>query len=108
MAARQSGTLYFGHQNLCDEAALSYPLSYPLSYLVAYLVVIPVVIPSLSYLVVIPGCNFRGISSALMLIHCKNNAIHCKTDGISIALMLSHCKNNAIHCKIKIYALPGC
>ena len=37
---------------------------------------------------------------ALMLIHCKNNANHCRINEICIALMLIHCKNNAVHCKI--------
>ena len=36
----------------------------------------------------------------LVLNHCKNNVIHCKTNDICIAWMLSHCKNNAIHNKI--------
>ena len=35
-----------------------------------------------------------------MLIHCKNDANHCKIDDLCIAVMLLHCKNNANHCQI--------
>ena len=35
-----------------------------------------------------------------MLIHCKNNASHCKINDICIAWILNHYKNNTIHCKI--------
>ena len=37
---------------------------------------------------------------AWMLIHCKNNAIHCKINDICIEWMLILCKNNSIHYKI--------
>ena len=35
-----------------------------------------------------------------MLIHCKNNAIHCDINDMCIAWVLIDCKNNAIHCNI--------
>ena len=38
--------------------------------------------------------------SACVLVHCKNNAIHCNINDICIAWVLIHCKNNAIHYNI--------
>jgi hypothetical protein len=36
----------------------------------------------------------------LMLVHCKNIAIHDNINDMCIVMVLSHCKNNVNHCKI--------
>ena len=45
-----------------------------------------------------PGTQRRHI--ILMLILCRSNAIHCKTNDLCIAVMLMHCKSNVKHCKM--------